>query len=61
MGQVKFSLDGGKVKRSEQVPPYSLYGDNGGDYAGSTPSIGQHELRAAAGGGKFTLKFEVKP
>jgi hypothetical protein len=34
--------------RTELIPPYSLYGDNDGDYAGTSLAVGDYVLSATA-------------
>jgi hypothetical protein len=46
VGSVKFGWDGNSNYRIESVSPYALQGDNNGDYAAWTPSLGTHTLNA---------------
>ena len=59
VGSVKFGLDGNDDYRTEKRPPYALTGDQGGDYAAWTPSVGKHRVTATAGGKTVTLSFKV--
>lgn len=53
VGSVVFSLDGDPNTRTENVAPYSLDGDDSGDYFSWTPTIGGYHLVATpySGGG----------
>ena len=69
IGSVKFSLSGAKtVLRTENIPPYSLYGDDGANVAGEGLPAGSYALTATAyverGGtgdmlGKLSVSFTV--
>ncbi|WP_051718763.1 hypothetical protein [Hymenobacter sp. IS2118] len=69
VGSVTFALSGSQVHAgTENVVPYALFSDVGGDYFAWTPPIGNYTLTAtpfAAGGGTgtagtpFTLSFSV--
>lgn len=46
VGSVRFGLDGDPDYRTESAVPYALAGDNAGDYAAWTPSLGAHSVTA---------------
>ncbi len=46
VGSVRFALDGNSNFRTESSAPYALAGDNNGDYAPWTPTLGSHSLTA---------------
>ncbi len=46
VGSVRFGLDGIPNYKTENVAPYALAGDNGGNYNPWTPAVGQHTLTA---------------
>jgi len=46
VGSVRFALDGDSNFLTENVAPYALRGDSGGDYRAWTPSPGKHRLTA---------------
>ncbi|MEM7102872.1 MAG: DUF5060 domain-containing protein [Bacteroidota bacterium] len=55
VGSVVFAYDGNPNFQTESVAPYALAGDNAGDYAAWTPTVGTHVLVATpyslSGGG----------
>jgi hypothetical protein len=55
VGSVRFRLDGNGNYRTESGAPYTLAGDNGGNYFPWTPSLGSHTVTATpytrSGGG----------
>jgi hypothetical protein len=46
VGSVRFRLDGNGNYRTESGAPYTLAGDNGGNYFPWTPSLGAHTVTA---------------
>ena len=68
VGSVVFGLDGNPNFRTENVAPYALAGDNGGNYNPWTPSLGSHTLTGKAftgsngtgtSGAVLTVSFSV--
>ena len=68
IGSVRFGLDGNANFHTENVVPYALFGDGGGDYAAGSFDIGSHTITAtpfsASGGngvpgGTWTIEFTV--
>jgi hypothetical protein len=58
VGSVRFALDGNTNYRLENSAPYSLAGDDSGDYSVWTPALGGHSLTAtpySAQGGTGTV------
>ncbi|MEM8818178.1 MAG: Ig-like domain-containing protein [Pseudomonadota bacterium] len=67
IGSAVFSLDGA-VLQTENIAPYALFGDTGGDFKGGAIAPGSHELKVdvysgSNGGGQFlgskTVSFDV--
>lgn len=67
-GSVRFDLDGVVNYRTENVAPYALEGDQNGDYAAATYSLGIHTVTATAftgsgasgvAGPGLTVQFEI--
>jgi hypothetical protein len=64
VGSVRFGYDSNANYRTENGNPYSLAGDNSGDYAAWTPSLGSHTVTAtpytlsSAGGTRGTAKTQ---
>ncbi|MEL6655504.1 MAG: PKD domain-containing protein [Bacteroidota bacterium] len=48
VGSIRFSLDGQTNFQTENVAPYALAGDTGGNYNAWTPALGTHILTATA-------------
>jgi len=46
IGSVRFAFDDDSSARVENVPPFALFGDVGGDYSGGRLQPGQHTLAA---------------
>jgi hypothetical protein len=46
VGSVRFALDNITNFRTESASPYTLAGDDNGDYLNWTPALGQHTLKA---------------
>jgi CubicO group peptidase (beta-lactamase class C family) len=46
VGSVRFGLDGVANYRTETSPPYSLAGDDAGNYRPWTPGVGSHTIKA---------------
>ena len=68
VGSVRFGLNANANFRTENVPPYALFGDNGGDYIAGAFDVGSYTLTATpfAGGGasgqmgqSLTVAFSV--
>lgn len=56
---VSFNLNDGDVTQKENVSPYALGGDNGGDYYGFDLPLGENTLTATTDEGSLTLNFTV--
>jgi hypothetical protein len=69
IGSVQFGLDGNDRYMVERTAPFSLAGDDSGDYKPWTPSAGSHDLRATPwseadargqAGTPYSIQFSVQ-